>query len=199
MKYIICSIGHTAAGKTTTLRKIADKCGIDFISEGLIKRNLVGESFDVHNSMDEDLRSSGYKKAIGMAFDLLEKKDAVILDASFHQRFRRLWVYDEIINRNLDCVVIWVYCYCDRIEEVAKRINLRANAKKITADIQARTMEVYYYTIKTFSEVKIIDFPKEISTAIIYNNTQDSFIQRIEFNDARCFSIVSQIGESIYG
>lgn len=42
MKHIICSIGHTAAGKTTTLKTLSDKMQIPLISEGAIKRTLAG-------------------------------------------------------------------------------------------------------------------------------------------------------------
>lgn len=199
MKLLICGIGHTAAGKTTTLRALSQKMNVSYISEGAIKRNLVGESFDVNNSMDEELRSRGYKIAISKAFDILKEQDCVILDASFHQLFRRMWVYDEAANFQDKIGIIWIYCYCDNIIKVSDRIKKRANEKVVNADIQARSMEVFYYTMRTFDNVKIKDFPKTIATAIIFNNTDMSRIDNIESNDNSIVIKSKEIGDLIYG
>ena len=39
-KYILITVGHTAAGKTTLSKYLAKELSIPYISEGLIKRNL---------------------------------------------------------------------------------------------------------------------------------------------------------------
>lgn len=200
MKYIICSIGHTAAGKTTTLKKISNKMNIPLISEGAIKRNLVGESFNINNSMDENLRSKGYKLAITQAFDILLYNNSVILDASFHQLFRRLWIYDEIAKRKLDDItVIWVYCFCNDIDKVKDRIDMRAQAKTVTADIQARSMKVYQYTMDSFNSVNITDFPLNINSTIIYNDTCLNKIIKSQSNYTMTDTFVNDIIEVIYG
>lgn len=179
MKYLICSIGHTAAGKTTTLKRLSKKLGIPLISEGQIKRSFVGESFSVTDSMNEQLRDKGYKEAIVQAFNLLKSCSAVVLDASFHQLFRRLWIYDELKKCEYEIGVIWIYCYCDNINKVKERIEERALTKIITADNQARSMDVYFYTMRTFDIVSIKDFPTCFSTVIIFNNTNISSIEKV--------------------
>lgn len=199
MKILICGIGHTAAGKTTTLRKLAKKLNCIFISEGAIKRGLIGDSFNVNNSMDEDLRSRGYRIAIQQAFNELKNNTCVIIDASFHQLFRRLWVYDEVRKFDGDVCVIWVYCYCDNIDKVSERITQRANEKVVHADIQARSMEVYHYTMSTFDKVDIVDFPSYIASAIIYNNTNVSEIDKINGNNDFALKKAKEIGDLIYG
>ena len=200
MKYVICSIGHTAAGKTTTLKKISSKLGISFISEGTIKRSLVGESFGVNNSMDEELRSRGYRIAIDKAFEVLQTEDAVIIDASFHQAFRRKWVYETAKNNGLsDIIFVWVYCFCDDIDAVRERIDERARAKVVTADIQARSMQVYTYTMSTFDAVSMNDFPSEEKSLIIFNNTNKGMIEKLEFNMENKYAYIEEIVGAIYG
>lgn len=173
-KYVICSIGLTAAGKTTLLKKVAHMCNIFFISEATIKRNMVQGEYNISNSMDEELRSQGYKAAIELAFDYLSiaGNNVVIIDASFHQLFRRLWIYDEIIKRKItDVSVVWLYCKCDNESIIKRRINQRYIDPIKTADNQANTYDVYKYTLKTFDEVDIRDFKYKIPTYLVEFHT----------------------------
>ena len=173
---------------------------MDFISEGTIKRGLIGETFDVSNSMDENLRSKGYRLAINEAFYVLNQKSAVIIDASFHQSFRRKWVYETAQNNALkDIVFIWIYCYCDDISLVQQRIEKRAQAKIVTADIQARSMDVYTYTMRTFDKVDIKDFPEQEKSVIIYNNTSKGYVEKIQYSCNFQDDFVEKIIGAIYG
>mgnify|MGYP004507952737 CR=1 FL=1 len=172
--YIICSIGLTAAGKTTTLRRISSLCGINFISEGAIKRKMVNGEFSIKNSTDEELRSKGYRKAISLAFDYIqaERKD-VIIDASFHQQFRRNWIYEEIAARKLDDIaVIWIYCVCNNESLIEERIHKRFISPIKCADNQANTIGVYNYTKSTFDDVSIDKFDRIAPTYLIVLDTE---------------------------
>lgn len=183
--YIICSIGLTAAGKTTTLKAISSLCGIKFISEGTLKREMVNGEFSIKNSTDEELRSKGYRKAISLAFDYIqtEKKD-VIIDASFHQQFRRNWIYEEITARKLyDISVIWVYCICENESLIEERIHQRFISPIKCADNQANTIGVYNYTKSTFDDVSIERFVGIVPTYLIVVDTEKSKIVYCDSND----------------
>ncbi len=185
MRYIICSVGLTAAGKTTTMRKIADVCGIKLISEGSIKRGLVQGEYTITNSTDEKLRSRGYRLAIGEAFSVLTEEN-VIIDASFHQQFRRDWIYEEIERRKIDNIsVIWVYCICRNEDIIRQRIYERFISPNKCADNQANTMDVYYYTKSTFDNVSISAFPSAVPTSIIVFDTEINRMVSTESNDGR--------------
>lgn len=178
-RYIICSIGLTAAGKTTTMRSISENCGLYFVSEASIKRKMVTGEYTVVNSTDEKLRSLGYRKAISEAFDHIQKSnESAIIDASFHQQFRRDWIYEEIQKRKLTHItVIWIYCICEDEKTVENRIFQRYISPIKNADNQANTMEVYYYTKSTFDKVSINNFSSIIPTLII---TFDTHTNRIK-------------------
>lgn len=182
--YIVCSIGLTAAGKTTTLRKISEVCDLCFISEGSIKREMVEGEYSIKNSTDETLRNMGYKKAISIAFDYIQNNNkSVIIDASFHQQFRRDWIYEEIIKRKMDDVsVIWIYCVCNNEKLIRKRIHDRYTSPIKSADNQANTIGVYNYTKSTFDKVCFKKFKTNIPTFLIVFDTERNKIKSFESN-----------------
>ena len=176
-KYIIISIGHTAAGKTTLLRRLSTVFNLSFISEGALKRSLV-EKYENSCSVDEDLRSNGYKLALQKAMTILKSENTVILDASFHKKFRRMWVYEYLNQFNLysNAHILWIYCYCSNRDVVKSRIHLREISKIKNADNQADKMFIYDYIIKEFDPVSINDFPLDSKSSVL---VIDSYINEI--------------------
>lgn len=171
-KYIIVSVGHTAAGKTTLLRNISESFKFPFVSEGSIKRSLVND-YQNSCSIDEELRSCGYKIAINNVIEMLTEFDKVVLDASFHKLFRRLWIYDMLSKAGMDSKVhvIWIYCKCPSRAKVQQRIHLREISKIKNADNQANKMFIYDYIMREFDEVYIEDFPTNYDSSIIAVDT----------------------------
>lgn len=145
---IIISIGHTAAGKTTTLRMLSKVLDIDYISEGALKRSL-RPNYSTADSLDEDLRDMGYKLAINNAVNYLVEGKNVILDASFHKKFRRDWVFETLEKKNVDATIIWCYVNCPNEEKVCKRIEKRKQFLN-NADTQANSISIYRHIVDGF-------------------------------------------------
>lgn len=192
-KYILITVGHTAAGKTTLSKYLAKELSIPYISEGLIKRNLVKE-YSSQNSLDESLRDHGYKKAIGEAVEILLEESSVILDASFHKLSRRLWVYESLETiENLS--YIWLDCNCPNISEVKKRILARESDKNRTADNQADKFYIYEHIVSNFDSVRLSDFP--LSTAIVSIDTEKNVVLKIQKSSDFDNLIVTNLKERI--
>lgn len=192
-KYILITIGHTAAGKTTLSKYLARELCIPYISEGLIKRSLIKE-YSSQNSLDESLRDQGYKKAIKQTVEILLEGSSVILDASFHKLKRRLWVYQSLeIIENLS--VIWLKCNCPNVSEVKKRILTRESDKNKTADNQADKFYIYEHIMSNFDPVRLSDFP--LNTAIISIDTEKNIIIEIQKNDDFDNLIVKKLEDKI--
>ena len=77
--------------------------------------------------------------------------------------------------------IIWLYCYCPNIKKIEKRIDQRKIAVK-KAETQADSMSIYNHIIETFDIPNISEFPLDINGAIIYINTDNNQIERVEFN-----------------
>jgi predicted kinase len=179
-KYLYVLCGHTAAGKTTLGKKICDKLKMELVSEGKIKREMVGESYTADNSLDETLRDRGYKKAIDISIEKLKDCNQILLDASFHKKFRRDWIKDAIDKSNLDIVTIWLYVYCPNKDKVIERIQERKVAKK-EADNQADSIKIYEHIISTFDMLKKEDM-WDNSLAYIFNTDIEMVEDRYEKN-----------------
>jgi adenylate kinase family enzyme len=192
-KYILITVGHTAAGKTTLSKYLAEELCIPYVSEGLIKRNLVKE-YSSENSLDESLRDNGYKKAIGKTVEILLEETAVILDASFHKLSRRLWVY-ESLKKIENLSYVWLDCNCPNVSEVKKRILARESDKNKTADNQADRFYVYEHIMSNFDTVRLSDFP--LSTAIISIDTEKNVVIKIQKSSGFDNLIVTNLKERI--
>jgi len=173
--YIIVSIGHTAAGKTSLLNYLSNKLNLSYIEEGQIKRDLLPAEYTSKDSLNEDLRDKAYKIAIERAILLLKEKRNIALDASFHRNYRRQWVYDLLVN-NLDLkpIIIWLYVYCNNKYKVKIRINNRFNSNTKTAKNQADKFYIFEHIINTFDEVNLSSFPANYRSIILNVDTDEN-------------------------
>lgn len=171
--FIIISIGHTAAGKTSLLRHISNKLGFDSIEEGQIKRNLLGTSYTSEDSLNEELRDRAYTLSIEQAINKLRRNRNVSIDASFHRNYRRLWVYNALESINTPLTVIWIHLFCNNIQKIRDRILKRADSPLKIAENQADKFFIYEHIAKYFDPVAIDLFPKNFNT-IIYDVDTDT-------------------------
>jgi predicted kinase len=139
-KIVVAMSGHTSAGKTTLAKYLQNKFNIEYISEGNIKRQFVG-NYDTRDSLSEALRDKGYEKAIECTIDVIKGKDSVILDASFHKQFRRTLLNNALGDKFSNCILVWLYCNCSNYDEIVKRIMNRKTAIK-NADNQADDISI---------------------------------------------------------
>ena len=179
--FLYATIGHTAAGKTTLCKYLLEDGNIVFsyIEEGQIKRDIVG-NYSTKDSLNENLRDVAYDIAIGQARDYLDKSD-VLIDDSFHRLERRKKLYAMAKAKHNTPEIIWLYCYCPNIKKIEKRIDQRKIAVK-KAETQADSMSIYNHIIETFDIPNISEIPLDINGAIIYINTDNNQIERVEFN-----------------
>lgn len=195
-KIVYITVGHTAAGKTTLSRMLSEIFKIEYISEGKIKRSLKS-SYSSFDSLDEHLRNEGYKKAIEQMADVLKTFDSVILDASFHKKYRRQWVYDTLKTiTGHKIFVVWFFCECPDNDTVKERISKRKSSCVKHADNQADIYEIYEHISTTFDMPKISEFPSTIPSAIIKINTFSTTIETIEESINFDHSIIIKLQES---
>ena len=155
--FLIATIGHTAAGKTTLSRSIVERINVAYIEEGKIKRNIIG-AYKTSDSLNEELRDIAYGKAISLAENDLTEEKSVLIDASFHKLKRRRMIYDMLSSQINSIPLVWLYCYCPNIQKVTRRINGRKTAIK-TAATQADSMDIYYHIIQSFDIPDINNVP----------------------------------------
>ena len=177
-KVVFVMVGHTAAGKTTFARSFCEKNSVDYISEGEIKRSFVN-NYTSKNSLDEDLRDKGYAEAIKRAIELLEIKESILIDASFHKKKRRINLTTEIGKHYPNAIFVWVYCACPNFDKVVKRIEQRAASPK-TADNQADDIAIYSHILNSFDDIALDQFFYD--TVIIAIDTNENYVINIESN-----------------
>ncbi|MGC4102096.1 P-loop nucleotide/nucleoside kinase family protein [Ferruginibacter sp.] len=175
MRVLIFTIGKTAVGKTTLAKRVAKKLKFEYLSEGSIKKSLV-EKYTYKESLSETLRNFGYKKTIKMSTVLLKNKN-VIIDASFHKKFRRKWLYDSL-RRRVDLLVA-IYIDCPNKTKIISRINKRKLMPK-NSENQADSIKVYNKISKEFNVPNITEFSIEADSAIIFINTDTNEISKTQ-------------------
>lgn len=158
----MATLGRPVAGKTTLARFLCSTLGVQYIPEAAIKRSLRA-GYVTHDSLDEDLRDLGYRAAIEVARACLERRAPVLVDASFHRRRRRQWLYDAV-SKLADGLVV-LYCRCDDPAKIARRIEMRARGPK-SAETQADSMEVYRFIDAAFEEPEEDEFPADLPVAV---------------------------------
>lgn len=195
-KFLIISVGHTAAGKTTLLKFLRTHFDAIYISESEIKRSLVS-SYSSSDSLDEELRDGAYKIAVEKAVSLLQINNTVLLDASFHKLFRRNWVYDEITKIKDAIVIIWLNVFCDDISKVKERIKNREECEQKTYENQADKYYIFEHISNTFDKVEILSFPNSCPTVLFTINTNINKITFVSSNYFDC-NIVPQSISGLY-
>jgi predicted kinase len=158
----MATLGRPVAGKTTLARFLATTLRVQYIPEAAIKRCLRSE-YVTRDSLDEDLRDLCYRAAIEVVRACLDRGAPALVDASFHRRRRRQWLYDAV-SKTGDGLVL-LYCRCDDPATVARRIDMRARGPK-SAETQADSLEVHRFIDGTFEEPAPDELPADLPVAI---------------------------------
>ena len=193
---VYCTLGRTASGKTTLSKYLSRKAGLLYISESRLKRAIVTQKkpYNANDSMNEELRNIGYKIAIEKCHDYLEHGSNPIIDASFHKRFRRQWLYEVITNYN--CNLIILYTDCKNIKKIENRIRQRVSQKK-NENNQADSLSVYHHIDQYFDE-PIKSELTSLNAAIFFIDTDINIIQRfIAFNNSQRFNELLRITKNL--
>lgn len=147
--FAIMVMGRTASGKTTTSKYLSQALGIEHISFSEHKRLATNNNYTISDCFRQDLRDTGYNSAMEYAKLCLLKKQSVILDASFYQRSRRIWVYEQISS--LCNLLVRIYCLTSDIIETRSRISERKGLESL-AEFQASDFSAFEFIHNNFEE-----------------------------------------------
>ena len=103
------TLGRTVSGKTTISKYLSAELNLTYISEAKLKRNIIERrrTYNAKDSLNEELRDKAYKTAISICEKCLQNGSNLIIDASFHKKYRRQWLY------NLISVFTWSEHHCN--------------------------------------------------------------------------------------
>lgn len=153
---VLITIGRTAAGKTTLAKYIAKKSHAIYIPEAAIKR-LLRPHYKSDDSLDEKLRDIAYRAAIAACRAVIDYGINAFVDASFHRRKRRTWLYKSIEGAVSGLLVF--YCKCPNKKKIRDRILDRQRYPN-TAETQANSMKIYKHINLCFQEPSMSEFPE---------------------------------------
>lgn len=170
------TMGRTAVGKTTLAQGLSKTLDALYVPEGAIKR-LFRNEYKTEDSLDEDLRDIGYRAAIAAWKASLDFGKSAILDAAFHRKQRRRWLYNAISKNN--CCLVVLYCCCDSEEKIRKRI---ANRKRLpkSAYTQADSMSIFNFIDSQFEEPTRNELSFGIPAALFTIDTNRNMITSSE-------------------
>lgn len=131
----IAMLGRTGAGKTTTALRLQKTLGYELVESAGMREEL-----GLMDCFSDEVRDLSYRRMIDRA------GGNVILDASFHRRERRQWLYEAVDS------VVFVYCVCSDLFEVKRRILSRKNVDGCRA--MADDLAVYDLIDNTFEEIE---------------------------------------------
>ena len=167
----IFMIGRTAAGKTTLSEDLCKQLAIPYVSEAAKKRELK-PAYTTEDSLDESLRDRAYHLAIKECCAHVSAGTPSLVDASFHKRYRRDWLYSAAQAAHARAVV-GIYCRCPSRAVTTSRITARRTAKK-TAKTHADSMTIYDFIDANFDEPSIAELPPLISSALFCVDSQNN-------------------------
>jgi predicted kinase len=177
---IYSTMGRTAAGKTTLAQWLHCETSALYVPEGALKRTLrIG--YQTEDSLDESLRDYGYTAAIAISKQSVAKGQNCVIDASFHRRFRRQWLYNAIASTEV--VIIWLYCKCNSRPEIEKRIRLRKGLPSMAAT-QANSMEIFDFIDRNFEELASDEVSSPLNVVAIEIDTFHNTIANVQLINA---------------
>ncbi len=140
-KGIIMLYGHPMSGKTTAAAKIQNylrKKGILAEIIGSAKHRLKGKAHssttgfvDEENVRTKNVKDKAYRGVCKAAAKCLRKNVVPILDATFHKRYRREWVYALAKSEGAAVYLVWLAYDDDKA--IKKSLQERREAGKVIA------------------------------------------------------------------
>jgi predicted kinase len=166
------TLGRTASGKTTVSKFLSTRLQLVYISEAKLKRDIVEQNtkYNAYDSLSEDLRDQGYKAAIEVGRRCLEHGFSIMIDASFHRKHRRRWLYEVVAA--FSCNLVVIYTICSNLHKTRDRILKRDREEKNEFN-QADSFSVYKHVDATFEEPQIQEF-SGANFALYYVNTDSN-------------------------
>jgi len=161
--WIFMMMGRPAAGKTTIARSLSGALSLHYISESEIKLSIK-ESFSRADSLDEELRDRSYMEAIRVLRESVLSGNSVLLDATFHRRKRRKWVY--AVAQEAKCACVILYLHCGDLAETRRRID-RRKTRPYVAETLGNAFEIYAHVDREFDEFDL-DEVQGLTAAAFY-------------------------------
>lgn len=154
---VVAVMGRTAAGKSTLGRGLGEREGFTYLSQSACKMMLKPDWTEADN-LDESLRDQGYRLVLEWAEREVERGRVPVVDASWHRRRRREWLYETCAR--LGAELLLVYVTCSNLVEVRRRLALRALRRDGVDDIAA-SMAVYRHIDREFEQVEAPEFANQ--------------------------------------
>jgi hypothetical protein len=134
--------GLPGTGKSFVAQKIAEKFPNVVILKSVQFRRDTGNSsvgrFDENNPETKREKDDTYKLLCQAARNALEKGKTPVLDATFHKKYRREWVYQLGVEMKADVFVISVTC-----DEPVIFDRLKNREKQDSSDAFLKSKEAY--------------------------------------------------------
>lgn len=154
-------MGSTATGKSTLAGQVRHILGAPILSTAQIKEEIVGCQPDCLN---EDLRDLAYAEMLRRAAQV---EGLIVLDASFHRRRRRHWLYRTA--QELQASLMLIHVVCSRPELIEERIQARKDLHHF--DAHADTLEVHEHISSTFEDFTPEELPSSLSVEVFQVDT----------------------------
>jgi predicted kinase len=147
---VVGVMGQTAAGKSTLGRALGEWEGFTYLSQSACKLALKPEWTEADN-LDEGLRDQGYRLVLELTEGEVRRGRVPVVDAGWHRRRRREWLYETC--RRPGAALLLIYVTCSDLGEVQRRLRLRAERQAGVDDIAA-SMATYWHIDREFEEVE---------------------------------------------
>jgi predicted kinase len=170
MKAIIMMHGLPGTGKSFMAERIAESFSDAVILKTVSFRNIDDSSqarFDESLPKTREEKDATYKQIILAAKDALISGKMPVLDATFHKRYRREWVYE--LSREMNVKVAVISTVCDEAV-VFERLKKRESDTNEDAFLKSReSFEIMKRQAEPLNEqgvlIKLVDTGKEIDFA----------------------------------
>jgi len=159
----IAMMGRPASGKTTLARYLSRSLDGVLISSCEIKQAMRPE-YQTKDCLDEALREQAYDEAVRRCKGVLEEGGLPVVDAGFHTRALRGKLYGAA--REMGAALILIYCQCDDLREVLRRIRARTKGPR-TPDKQGDSPEIFHYLTCRFKEPVPLEVDRSASVVFV--------------------------------
>lgn len=157
-KALILVCGVSGTGKSYLADNIAPLLGLEIIRSDVLRKQLQGLSPQTpkpegyaQGLYSSHITEEVYSRMLQLAADLLNKDQAVLLDATFIKRNHRLQALE--LARQQDCEFIILHCSCPD-KEIQRRMQIRQQEKQKFSD---GTWEVYQKQKQDFQPLSEMD------------------------------------------
>lgn len=182
--FVVALMGRPAAGKSTLAGPLVCGLGGVLVSTARIKEDLRPD-FVTADCFDEELREAAYLEAFRRCRKALRAGLVPVVDAGFFARARRRRLYEVV--QPVSQGVVLVYCRCDDLAEVERRIRGREVGPR-SADSHANSVDLHRYLHARFEEPAPAEVPPNLGVVLVRADSSRGVCGELE-----------QLGESVEG